>query len=261
LWSALTEPQLARLHYGVFALHAVLMALFITVPFALRDAGLALERHWVVYLPVMLGSFVLMLPAIFRSGRADRLRQVFVGSIAVMAAAHLALPWLMHGLVPIAVFLLLFFTPFNVLEACLPSLVSRIAPTGTKGTAIGVFTSVQFLGTFLGAAGGGYVYGNWGAAGIVIFDGALLVIWLVLAAGTRVPAPRSTRVYALRALDEQEADALTARLRGLPGVHEVRVTAPERRAYLMVDSAGFDEENVLELIAPHATRDERLGSK
>lgn len=248
LGDALTEPQLARLHYGVFALHAALMSLFIAVPFALRDAGLALEQHWKVYLPVMLGSFVLMVPAILRAGRPEQLRRTFVGSIAVLLAAHLAMPWLMHGAWPVAVFLLLFFTPFNVLEACLPTLVSRIAPPGAKGTAIGIFSSVQFLGAFLGAAAGGFLYGRWGVNGVVIFDVALLVIWVAAAHGTRVPASLSTRVYALPTLGRQQADGLMTRLRALPGVHEALVMSGERRAYLTVDSAGFDEQNVLKLI-------------
>ncbi len=245
----LKDGQLARLNYGIFALHAVLVALFIAVPFELRDAGLAVDQHWQVYLPVMLGSFVLMLPAVFASGRPERVKAVFIGSVGVLLAVQLLAPWLMGGVRQITFFLLVFFTAFNVLEANLPSLVSKLAPSGSKGTAIGVFTSVQFFGAFLGAAVGGFLYGRWGTAGIVIFSATLLVIWLVLAFGTRVPALLSTRVYALPVLDRQQADGLLAKLRTLPGVHEALVMSGERSAYLKVDSAGFDEQNVLKLIA------------
>jgi MFS family permease len=243
------DSQLARLNYGALALHAVLMALFIAVPLELRGAGLPLEAHWKVYLPVMIGSFVLMLPAVLGSGRPERAKAVLVGSVAVLLVVQLLLPWLLGGAWAMAAFLLVFFTAFNVLEACLPALVFRSAPGGAKGTAIGVFTSLQFFGTFIGAAAGGFIYGRWGTPGIVILDAALLVIWLVLALGTRVPVQRTTRVYGLPALDRNRADQLTAQLRALPGVHEARVASGERRAYLTVDSAGFDEQNVLDMIA------------
>jgi len=186
--AALRDPQLARLYYGVFALHAVLMALFIAVPLDLRAAGLPVDHHWQVYLPVMAGSFVLMLPGILGTKKPGRLKRVFTGAIALLLLAHLAMPWLTGGVWLIAAFLLAFFTAFNVLEAQLPTLVSRIAPGNARGVAIGVFASLQFFGAFFGAATGGFLYGRWGTAGIVIFDAILLVIWLMAAAGTRVPA-------------------------------------------------------------------------
>ena len=186
---ALRDPQLARLNYGVFALHAVLMSMFIAVPLDLRAAGLPLERHWQVYLPVMAGSFVLMLPAIIGTAPPRRLKAMFVGSIALLFAAQLAMPWMSDGVWSIAGFLLAFFTAFNALEAHLPTLVSRIAPGSARGVAIGVFTSLQFFGAFIGAAAGGFIYGRWETTGIVIFDAALLVIWLAAAVGTRVPEP------------------------------------------------------------------------
>ena len=177
--TVLRDPQLARLNYGIFALHAVLMALFIAVPLELRAAGLAVDQHWQVYLPVMLGSFVLMLPAVLGPGRQERMQALLTGCIAVLLATQLLLPLFAGGVWGLTALLLAFFTAFNVLEAGLPSLVSRVAPQGSRGVAIGVFTSLQFLGTFFGAAGGGFLYGRWGATGVVIFSTALLVIWFV----------------------------------------------------------------------------------
>lgn len=244
----LKDAQLARLNYGMLALHTVLMALFIAIPFSLRRAGLALDQHWQVYLPVMAGSFALMLPFVLRASRPAQLRRTLVGSVGALLLIQLLMPLLTGGVWLMGLFLLVFFTAFNVLEATLPTLVSRMAPPRSKGTAIGVFTSVQFLGTFAGAAAGGFLYGRWGNAGIVILDVLLLVIWLVVARGTVVPAILSTRVYSLPVLDRVEADGLTARMRALPGVREVLVSAAERTARLKVDSAGFDEHNVHKLI-------------
>jgi MFS family permease len=189
--AVLRDPQLARLYYGVFALHAVLMALFIAIPLELRAAGLPVGLHWQVYLPVMVGSFVLMLPGIFGARTPGGVKTVFMACIALLLLAHAALPWLAGGVWAIAAFLLIFFTAFNVLEAQLPTLTSRVASGESRGLAIGVFSSLQFFGTFFGAAVGGFLYSRWETAGVVIFDAVLLVIWLVVAAGTRPPASRN----------------------------------------------------------------------
>jgi predicted MFS family arabinose efflux permease len=243
------DPQLARLNYGIFALHAVLMSLFIAVPFALRDAGLPVGDHWKVYLPVMLGSFVLMVPAILGQGRSRRSKGIFIACVALILAAHAALPRLASGVAALTVFLLLFFTPFNILEAQLPSLTTRLAPAGSKGIAIGVYSSIQFFGTFVGAAAGGYLYSRWGLDGIVIANAALIVIWLVTCTGMHIPEALSTRTYSVPAMDVAQTQALTAALLAIPGVHEARVVVSECTAYLKVDSLRFDEHNVLQTIA------------
>ena len=186
-WHVLTDPQLARLNWGIFALHAVLMALFIVVPFGLRDAGLPVGAHWQVYLPVMLGSFVLMMPAVLQAGNPVLLRRWFIVSIAVLLIAHLALPWLQGSVWLLSLFLLAFFSPFNALEAMLPTLTTRLAPAHAKGTAIGLYSTIQFFGTFLGASAGGILYKTWGAVAVIAFDVVLLAIWLILALGMRVP--------------------------------------------------------------------------
>jgi predicted MFS family arabinose efflux permease len=188
----LANPQLVRLNWGIFALHAVLMALFIAVPFALRDAGLALDQHWKIYLPVMLCSFVLMLPAVMGSRSAAKLKFWFVAAVGLLLATQVAMPWLMSGVWPITLFLLLFFTPFNVLEALLPSLTSRLAPAHAKGAALGIYSSIQFFGTFAGAAAGGFFYSRWGVNGVVIPGVMVLAIWLILAFGMNIPAPAHT---------------------------------------------------------------------
>lgn len=186
-WNVLTDPQLARLNWGIFALHAVLMALFIVVPFSLRDAGLPVAEHWKVYLPVMIGSFVLMLPPVMQAGNPLLLRRWFIIAVALLLAGHLALPWLASNILLLSLFLLLFFVPFNVLEAMLPTLTTRLAPAHAKGTAIGLYSTIQFFGTFLGAAAGGFIYKHWGMTGVVVLDAGLLLIWLILALGMRMP--------------------------------------------------------------------------
>lgn len=193
-WNVLMDPQLARLNWGIFALHATLMAMFIVVPFALRDAGLDLKDHWLVYLPVMLGSFVLMLPPIMQAGDSVKLRRWFIVAVALLLAGHLAWPWLNGSLWHLSLFLLLFFVPFNVLEAMLPTLTTRLAPQHSRGTAIGLYSTIQFFGAFLGAVAGGFLSQHWGAIAVIAFNSALLAIWLILAFGMRSPAAASNKV-------------------------------------------------------------------
>jgi MFS family permease len=176
------------------------------------------------------------------------LRIALIAAVALLLGVHAALPWSADGAGRLAAVLLLFFTAFNVLEATLPALATRLAPAGAKGTAVGIFTSIQFLGTFVGAAAGGWAYGGWGMMGVVVLNGVLIATWLVLALGMKVSASVSTRVYPIPDMDRRRADGLAARLESLPGVHEASIVAGGRSARLRVDSARFDEENVRRLI-------------
>jgi predicted MFS family arabinose efflux permease len=177
--SVLADPDLRRLNLGIFCLHAVLTASFLTIPFVLGDAGVAVSRQWLAYLPVLLASVVLLVPLVIAAERG-RMRGVFLAMIALLGGAEILLGVATH-LVPVLVALLAFFTAFNVLESVLPSLISRAAPSAAKGTAMGVYSSAQFLGIFVGGATGGLIKSAWGIAGVAGFCVALLAGWLVVA--------------------------------------------------------------------------------
>jgi predicted MFS family arabinose efflux permease len=243
----LCDPQLARLNFGIFVLHAVLMAQFIVVPLALRDSGLAVDHHWQIYLPVMLGSFALMLPAILVGERRGHGKAVFIGAVGLLLLGQLSMPWLLASSARIIGFLLIFFTAFNTLEAMLPSLISKLASPGARGTAIGIYSSIQFFGAFVGAASGGFLYQKFGARGVFAFDGLLLLAWLISSAGMVVPGRVRTRVFTLPVLDGERTRALLSQLAAQPGVREVRLAGGA--AHLKVDAAGFDEQRVMRLIA------------
>src|SRR5690606_21345852 len=150
------ERDVVRLNFGIFTLHAVQMAMFVVLPTWLADrAGVELGDHWKIYLPVVLLSFALMLPPLFRSERTGRLRGLFLGSVALLLAVQLALALQPAGLVVFAALLLAFFVGFNILEASLPSLVSRLAPADAKGAALGIYNTTQALGLFFGGLLGG----------------------------------------------------------------------------------------------------------
>lgn len=180
-------PELLRLNVGIFVLHMVQMAMFLVLPPLLVAAGLALSDHWMLYLPVVLGSFALMVPPIMMADRRNRARPVLIGAVALLfvVLAGLMLPAL--GLVAMALLLLVFFVAFNILEAMLPSLVSRLAPPGARGTAIGVYNTAQTLGLFFGGLGGGWIAGRFGTPAVFGACAALTLVWLGVAAGMRPP--------------------------------------------------------------------------
>ena len=154
----LRDTQLLRLNFGIFSLHAAQMGMFVVLPFALRNtSNLDINHQWEIYLPVVLVSFVLMVPAIIYGETRGKLKQVFVAAIATMLAAQLGMSASMHHFWGIVAALILYFVAFNILEASLPSLISKLAPTTAKGTAMGVYNTSQSLGLFFGGAMGGWL--------------------------------------------------------------------------------------------------------
>jgi MFS family permease len=160
------------------------------------------------------------------------MKPVFLGSIALLAAAQLLFPWGQAHLGLMVLGLLAFFTAFNVLESILPSLVSRLAPADAKGTAMGVYSSSQFLGIFVGGALGGWIDSHLGLDGVVAFCVVVAGIWWLVALFMRPPAQVSSRVLRVSVHDESEARRLEDRLRQVPGVLEAVVVRAEGVAYV-----------------------------
>ena len=186
----LNDGELMRLNYGVFALHVTQMAMFVVMPSALvQYAGLPLPAHWKIYLPVVLASFVLMLPPVFIGEKHGKTKQVFVAAIALLLLVEIGM-WAVlsqpttHWLV-LVMLLLAFFIAFNILEASQPSLVSRIAPTAARGTALGVYNTLQALGLFCGGALGGWLTQHAGASSVFVLGAGLTVVWLIIAANMK----------------------------------------------------------------------------
>ena len=237
-----------RLDFGIFSVHAILMSVFMQVPFLLQADDLDVSQHWKVYLPVMLAAFVLMLPLIIIAEKKAKMKQVFMLSIALATGAQAILMFGQHSLWGVAAALLVFFTAFNVLEAKLPSLVSVIAPLATRGTAMGVYSSVQFLGAFFGASVGGALMQFVGSDAVFVFSTVLLLMWLVVSSGMQPPAAVRTKMFHLPELDDAAALELRQRLSQLKGVREVMVVAAARIACLKVDMKEFDEAAVEQLV-------------
>lgn len=254
LKDVLKNSQLLRLNYGIFALHAAQMAMFVVVPFAIgQSSELNINQHWTIYLPVLLLSFVLMVPAIIYAEKKAKIKQVFVSAIALMLLAQLLFAVSINLFWGIVFSLTVYFVAFNVLEASLPSIISKIAPAAAKGTAMGVYNTSQSLGIFVGGALGGYLSHAFGFASVFVFCGVMMFLWLLLAFSMRAPLAVRTKMYTMRKsadhMSDKQADALKVNLQKLAGVMEVAVLPKERTLILKIDkSHDWDDAQVYQLL-------------
>jgi len=239
--SVLRNKELLRLDIGIFALHATLTAGFLVVPGLLRATlDVSSQNDWLVYLPVLVVSIVVMVPAIVIAEKYRHMKAVFVAAVALLLASQLALAFRAGDAVWLLAALVMFFSAFNVLEASLPSLITKAAPPDAKGTATGLYSSLQFLGIFAGGVIGGFANQHAGSMGVFAVTTALALIWLAAAVGMAQPSYLTTRVVPTGAVEASDAERLAARLRKLPGVVEAVVIADEKLAYLKVDSKTYD---------------------
>ena len=241
LGSTLRNRELLRLDFGIFALHAMLTASFLVVPELLQETlGVNSRDQWLVYLPVLLVSVAIMVPAIIIAERHRRMKTVLVGAIGALAVSQLMLAIDGHEAFVLIAAITIFFAGFNIMEASLPSLVTKTAPSGSTGTATGIYSSSQFLGIFMGGVAGGWLDQADGAVGVFTLACALAVSWLLAAASMRRPSHLTTRVVRVGDRSTAEADRLSVRLCQVPGVAEALVVPEEGLAYLKVDSKIFD---------------------
>ena len=241
LGAVLRNPELLRLDIGIFALHAMLTASFLVVPDLLRGiVGVAVHDQWIVYLPVLLVSIAAMVPAIIVAEKYRRMKGVFIGAVITLVASQIMLFYGSGDVFVLLAALIVFFSAFNVMEASLPSLISKVAPPDVKGTAMGVYSSLQFLGIFVGGIIGGMAHQHGGSPGVFVLTTVLAVIWLIAAAGMAQPSYLTTRLVPIAENKLSGAADLAAKLRQVPGVAEAVIIAEEGVAYLKVDTKTFD---------------------
>lgn len=246
----LRHRELARLNAGIFFLHLVLTALFVALPQAIvAHLGLDVHEHWKLYLPNMLVALITMVPFVIIANKKRRAREVMLGAIAALAVAQVILLFGYASLTTLVVGLWLFFTAFNLLEAMLPSLVSRLAPPEAKGAAIGIYSTAQFGGAFAGGVLGGWLYGASGTEAVFLLGVVLLVVWFLVALPMAEPEISSTRQLRLAPRYLAQAEIAARELSRLPGVREAVIVAEEGIAYLKVDPHLFDADRLKEFAA------------
>ena len=244
----LKNRQLLNLDFGIFALHAAQMALFTALPFAMTQLGLEKIHHWQVYLPSTITGLIIMVPLIIVGETRNKLKQVFILGIVCIAAAQIGLLFGMHSVWLITTYLIVYFIGFNVLEASLPSMVSKIAPSDLKGTAMGVYNTMQSVGLFVGGATGGLLFQKYGFVGVFAFCSVLMLLWLVLAVISPAPKPVKNLSYPLNAEWQQNPDLLYQKLTEIEGVESISFSADKQTIYIKALQKGFDQEAAEKII-------------
>ncbi|WP_163934602.1 MFS transporter [Paraferrimonas sp. SM1919] len=233
LKSMLKDPQLVRLDAGILILHLCLTAMFVVVPMMLIEADYSKAQHWKLYFPVFMLAFVLMVPMILIGVRKNITKPMFQFALVLLLAGTLLLTFASTSWL-IAFSLLIFFIGFNYLEASLPSLIAKLCPIGAKGSAMGVYSTSQFLGAFLGGLFGGVLYQYLGQHAVLLFMSIMLLFWLFLSIGMVQPKLVRSVTISTQFVDAEAAVLGMQKLSQLEGVDEAIVVYEEQVAYLRV---------------------------
>lgn len=243
----LHNSRLLKLNFGIMCLHILLMSSFVALPQMMANAGLAPAQHWVVYLVTMLVSFAAVVPFIIYAEMKRRMKQVFMGCVAVLFIAEVVLWFAGQDLWIIIAGVQLFFIAFNVMEAILPSLISKESPAGYKGTAMGIYSTSQFIGVAIGGSLGGWIFGLEGADMVFAAGAIIALVWFAVSVTMQEPP----YVSSLRITLSESAvknTTLEERLKAQPGVTEVVVVTAERSAYVKVDIKQTNRNQLEQLI-------------
>lgn len=244
----LISPDLAKLNAGIFVLHAIFTATFIAVPIALEQyAHVPMTTQWLVYLPALAIAFAIALFCISASEKTQKARPFFLGAIGALLLAE-CVWWATPGrLLPTAFSLVMFFSGFSLLEAFLPSWVSRTAPAAQKGSALGLFSCAQFLGIFTGGLLGGWLYGTFSFTGVYLFCIVLALVWSALASLMEPPRPLVTHLLPLLPSNQYQWEALAAKLRRIPGMVEATFIAEEGMVYMKMEQRAVLHPDFIDL--------------
>ena len=231
------QTTLLRLNYGIFALHLALMAAFVAIPTILSDElGIEAQNLWWVYLLLLGGGFFIMLPGMIIAEKHNGQKWSFLVSVGAMMMATLALS-LYRGPIMTPVLLLIFFTAFNLLEASLPSWMSKSCPVGNRGTAMGIYSTSQFLGAFFGGLLGGWSLQMFGVNGLFMVISFILALWWLVCLGLKSPRPLKTLVLTVGELEHTDFTKIVS---NIAGVEDILLLEGERLAYVQVDRLQVD---------------------
>ena len=246
LAKTLKHPQLLRLNVGIFVLHFVLMSSFVVLPLMLQDQlHIDREYHGFIYFPLLAFAFVLMLPFVIIAEKRRKIKGVFLIAVGLLLASELAFMFISTQRVLALLILFVFFIAFNILEATQPSMVSKIAPAGAKGTATGIYSTCQVLGVFGGGALGGWLLQQQGANAVFALNAVLVLIWLAVAWSMKSPHFLASVLIPLHGQDHQ---AILEKLRAVDGVAEAIIVASENTIYLKVDQRRVDRKHLAAIV-------------
>jgi MFS family permease len=231
----LAEPKLLKLNFGILCLHVMLMSTFVALPGQLEQAGFPAAQHWKVYLCTMLISFVSVVPFIIYAEVKRRMKRVFVGCVALLLIAEIVLWGSGPHFWELVIGVQLFFLAFNLMEAILPSLISKESPAGYKGTAMGIYSTSQFIGVAIGGSLGGWIDGLFDSQTVFLAGALLAMVWLLVSSTMKEP-PYVTSLRIVLPENAANDVELKTRLLAHQGVSDANIITQERSAYVKIDS-------------------------
>ncbi|SFN92291.1 MFS transporter [Xenorhabdus japonica] len=246
----LSDPQLLKLNFGILCLHTLLMSSFVALPLIMEKVGFPPQQHWKVYLITTLISFVAVLPFIIYAETKRRMKQVFLLCIGMLFIAEAVLWSQGSHLWGIFAGIQIFFLAFNIMEAILPSLISKEAPAGYKGTAMGVYSTSQFLGVALGGSLGGMLYELQGASLVFMGGIALTTLWFIISLTLRQP-PYVSSIRLILPEQLSNPEVLEKKILAQAGVKDVVIAPKEFSAYIKVDTKLTNREQLEQLVLSH----------
>lgn len=252
LWDVLSNLHLLKLNMGILCLHILLMAGFIALPGLFEQAGMNAEQHWKVYLTTMLVSFICIMPVILYAEGKRRIRRLFICCVALLLISEIVQWGAGDHLYPLIVGVQLFFLAFNLMEALLPSLISKGSPAGYKGTAMGIYSTCQFIGVAIGGCGGGWLLQHVDAQSVFFFCVLIAAWWLISSTTMHDPPCVSSLRIELTPAALCIPD-LARRLQTHPGVSSVLVVPQEQSAYIKIDNKITSRTELEQLISTQVT--------
>lgn len=232
----LTTPELAKLNLGIFVLHAIFTASFVVIPISLHQfVNLPATHQWILYVPTLLTAFVLSIVCIGLAEKRQQVKPYFISGIVTIAISELFLWFEPTNLFITGFALVLFFSGFSLLEAFMPSLISRTAPIARKGSALGIYSCAQFLGIFVGGFLGGWLYGKYRFQGVYLFCLILSLCWLIIAFYMRPQRHSVTQVLRISPSQIHQWEIIAAKLRIIPGMIEVSLMAEDNLVYVKIE--------------------------
>lgn len=232
----LVKPELARLNVGIFILHAIFTASFIVIPIALhQDVGLDMHQQWKIYLPALFTALIISITCIGFAERKQQIKQYFLGGVLALTVSQLLFMSGIYHTFSAMISISIFFAAFTLLEAFLPSLISRTAPASAKGSAMGLYSCAQYSGIFAGGVLGGWLYGQYHFSGVYFFCVTLAIFWAILTLFMQPPRYLITQVLRLEPAQQSSWTTLAAKLELIPGMIEVTLVTKDRLAYLKME--------------------------
>lgn len=237
------NADIMRMVFSIMVLHCLLTISFFALPITLLEhAGLPKDQHALAYLPILILAFISMVPFIIIAEKYRKMKPVFLGAIAALAIAQFGWSLLSSSVAGMLFCLWLFFTAFNILEASLPSLMSKLSPLANKGTAMGVYSSAQFIGAFIGGAAGGLIFSKFDVSGVFIAGAVLTVIWLIVILPMNPPKHLSTRIIHLHEASTCDPNEIAQQLNNIAGVVDTIIVIEERVAYVKFSPDEIDSD-------------------